>query len=165
MDDTVCAPLKAGELLFVQYGGFRKHDGASEYATLMCNLMAHVVELSSFQDGDTSKKRRLAYSLYIIRDNSGCFMCAGSAESPSFHVVALLSGWLYDDYFSSVHFRLEHAALNDGICSRARQCCGYVIRRIPAIVYRSMSGAWRESIIVPSAAVASEMGAHYGCFT
>ena len=157
-DDDWCG----GRLLFVQYGGFRKLDGAKEFAALMHNLMTHALTTFLVDDTNTGSAQ-LTYSIYIIRDSPACFMCAGSKESPSFHVTAILRGCLFDTYCTSIRSRLERAALSDGICTRAKQCCGYVIRRIPTIIYRSMRDAWHGNLIV--APPTYETPAIYGCFS
>jgi hypothetical protein len=144
-------PATATQVLYVQYGGFKKCDGAHEFASLMHKLLAR--EVATIRDGNTTEQQhqqqQQPYSIYLIRDNTaGCFMCAGLGESPSFHVTALVR-CAYDTYFPTIHYRLREAVINDGICTRAKQCCGYVVRLIPAIIHRAMSDAWRESLIVP----------------
>jgi hypothetical protein len=144
----MCANVQTDEtsLIYVQYGGFRKRGGACEFAGLMHKLLAR--EIESLGDGG-AVKQQLSYSLYVVCDNSaGCFMCAGSTESPSYHVTALMrcSNCVY---VSEIHDRLCDAVRRDGICTRAGQCCGYTVRLIPPYIHKSISDAWRERLIAP----------------
>jgi hypothetical protein len=165
---TTATTTASPHLLYVQHGGFRNYAGAWEFASLIHNvLFTYKVETFREDGGGGSgtseqekeqqqqqqrQPQRQDYSLYVIRDNpAGCFMCAASAQSPSFHVTMLLKCAAVDAYFPTIHYRLSDAAVNAGICTSAKQCCGYVVRPIPDIVYRSMREAWRESRIVPCA--------------
>ena len=68
-DDTAAVKTDDELLLYVQHGGFRKRDGANEYATLMHSLMACEVEMS-FEGTDTRRVQRPTCVLYIKRNNT-----------------------------------------------------------------------------------------------